>query len=279
MNTKNKIRYRTPSIVFGILTLVSFALGIAFFFLFSSLGEERKEETIYSLSALGTLFFLLLFFIFAILFVIFSILKKTQIKKMEKEIKLPVIEEEKSAEEKQPLYTFSDDKCIRFFPYFKGIYFASPVSFYVLLFCMIGSYFLLLVPLKTSLNGAAGWACAILVILLFTYLFFFLFFVHPLCSIHATKKAKIISVSRVYEDRLVIMNQTVTGIVSSTTQVKVNMVIEFDKLIKVRKDRTAFYFNYINEKGQPTCLVLTYEGVEGFPMSFFDGKMKEIRKR
>lgn len=279
MNTKNKIKYRTTSIVFGILSLVSFVLGIGLFFFFSTLGEDRKEEAIYSVSALGTLLFFFLFFVFAILFVIFSILKKINARKMEKENKLPVMEEEKIPEDQEALYTYTDDRCMKLWHYFKGIYYASPVAFYTLLFCMIASYFLLLVPIKTRQNGAMGWACAILVILLFTYLFFFVFLIQPLCSIHATKKAKVTSMSKVYEDKLVVVNQAGTSGSSTQTRVTVNIIVEFEKISKIRKDKSAFYFNFINEKGRPACLVVTYEGVEGFPMSFFDEKMKQIANR
>ncbi len=288
MNMKNKIKYRTASIVLGILSLVSFGLGIGSFFVFCTLGEGRQEEAIYSVSAFGTLFFLFLFLILGILFVIFSILKKKSMKKYEKENGYTMIEEEKElmksedaplSEEHQALYAYSDDKTTNFTSLFKGTYYSSPVSFYVLMSCMIASYFLILVPLKTSLSGTTDWVCVSLIIVLFTYLFFFVFFILPLCTIHNAKKIKKLSSVYVYEDKIVIVNKAEKEESTQATNVTTSIVIFYDKMKKGRKDKSSYYFTYLNEKGRPSCLILSYREIEGFPISFFDDKLNALNHR
>lgn len=281
MNTQNKIKYRTTSIVLGILTLVSFALAIGSFVLFGTLGESRKEETIYTISAFGFLLFAFLFVILGILFVIFSILKMKNQKKISASNPLPIpeVQNTNTLDEGTPLYTYSDDRCVKPWPYIKGVYYSSPVSFYVFLLCMVLSYFLLFVPIKTSMNSALDWACVVLIITMFTYLFFFIYLILPLITIHNAKKNKIKSMNYVYEDKIVVVNTAGTSSASTQTQVTTNMVVVFDKVSKARKDKSAYYFNFLNDKGRAVCLVVSYEGVVGFPTQFYDQKMKEINNR
>lgn len=280
---KTKIKYRTTSIVIGILSLVSFALGIGSFFLFASLGEGKKEEAIYSLSALGTLLFLFLFLILGILFIIFTILKKKDMKKYEAENKTLVLNKEAESEapidDSSALYIYFDDKRMKLITLMKGRYLSSPLSFYILLICMIGSYFLLFIPFKTKLNGVTDWVCIGILIALFTYLFFFIYFIIPISAVNNAKKCKVSSTVYVFEDKIVIKNASEKSGSTNSVQVVENSVIPFDKMTKAKKDTNAFYFNYLDGKGKLACLIITYEGIENCPISFLDKMMNEINHR
>ena len=52
--------------------------------------------------------------------------------------------------------------------------------------------------------------------------------------------------------------------------------LNIKNLVQMQKDKSYYYFNYLNEKGKNVCLVITYKGLEKNIADFYQNKMIEI---
>ena len=275
---KNKNKYKRESAVFGILTAVFFAVMVVFYCVFSKVDVEEKKElaTVIAFVVVGSF---VLFLCFSVLFIVFNILRSSYMKKMMKETnqfeKLEM-ESEEIVDKKEPLYHYSDSEIISLGSYMKGTYYSSVSLFYVFLSLALLSYLLLYLPLNTSKNTLGDWIPVIVVIICFNLLFLLVFVFVPLNSYLTAKKNRISAEISLYDDRIRIQNSSEHKELSPNAKVTVDFEISYRRMIKARKDKSYYYFNYLNEKGKNVCLVITYKGLEKNIADFYQNKMIEI---
>lgn len=275
---KNKNKYKRESAVFGILTAVFFAVMVVFYCVFSKVDVEEKKElaTVIAFVVVGSF---VLFLCFSVLFIVFNILRSSYMKKVMRETnqfeKLEM-ESEEIVNKKEPLYHYSDSEIISLGSYMKGTYYSSVSLFYVFLSLALLSYFLLYLPLNTSKNTLGDWIPVIVVIVCFNLLFLLVFVFVPLNSYLTAKKNRISAEISLYDDRIRIQNSSEHKELSPNAKVTVDFEISYRRMIKARKDKSYYYFNYLNEKGKNVCLVITYKGLEKNIADFYQNKMIEI---
>ena len=275
---KNKNKYKRESAVFGILTAVFFAVMVVFYCVFSKVDVEEKKElaTVIAFVVVGSF---VLFLCFSVLFIVFNILRSSYMKKVMRETnqfeKLEM-ESEEIVNKKEPLYHYSDSEIISLGSYMKGTYYSSVSLFYVFLSLALLSYFLLYLPLNTSKNTLGDWIPVIVVIVCFNLLFLLVFVLAPLNSYLTAKKNRISAEISIYDDRIRIQNSSEHKELSPNAKVTVDFEISYRRMIKARKDKSYYYFNYLNEKGKNVCLVITYKGLEKNIADFYQNKMIEI---
>lgn len=275
---KNKNKYKRESTVFGILTAAFFVVMVVFYCVFSKVDVEEKKElaTIIAFVVVGSF---ALFLCFSVLFIVFNILRSSYMKKVMKETnqfeKLEM-ESEEITDKKEPLYHYSDSEIISLGSYMKGTYYSSVSLFYVFLSLALLSYFLLYLPLNTSKNTLGDWIPVIVVIICFNLLFLLVFVFVPLNSYLTAKKNRISAEISLYDDRIRIQNSSEHKELSPNAKVTVDFEISYRRMIKARKDKSYYYFNYLNEKGKNVCLVITYKGLEKNIADFYQNKMIEI---
>lgn len=278
MSMKNKNKYKRESTVFGILTAAFFVVMVVFYCVFSKVDVEEKKE-LATVIAFVVVCSFVLFLCFSVLFIVFNILRSSYMKKVLKETnqfeKLEM-ESEEIVEKKEPLYHYSDSEKIRLGSYMKGTYYSSVSLFYVFLSLALLSYFLLYLPLNTSKNTLGDWIPVIVVIICFNLLFLLVFVFTPLNSYLTAKKNRISAEISLYDDRIRIQNSSDHKELSSNAKVTVDFEISYRRMIKARKDKSCFYFNYLNEKGKNVCLVITHKGLEKDIVDFYQNKMIEI---
>lgn len=275
---KNKNKYKRESTVFGILTAAFFVVMVVFYCVFSKVDVEEKKElaTIIAFVVVGSF---ALFLCFSVLFIVFNILRSSYMKKVMKETnqfeKLEM-ESEEITDKKEPLYHYSDSEIISLGSYMKGTYYSSVSLFYVFLSLALLSYLLLYLPLNTSKNTLGDWIPVIVVIICFNLLFLLVFVFVPLNSYLTAKKNRISAEISLYDDRIRIQNSSEHKELSPNAKVTVDSEISYRRMIKARKDKSYYYFNYLNEKGKNVCLVITYKGLEKNIADFYQNKMIEI---
>lgn len=275
---KNKNKYKRESTVFGILTAAFFVVMVVFYCVFSKVDVEEKKElaTIIAFVVVGSF---ALFLCFSVLFIVFNILRSSYMKKVMKETnqfeKLEM-ESEEITDKKEPLYHYSDSEIISLGSYMKGTYYSSVSLFYVFLSLALLSYLLLYLPLNTSKNTLGDWIPVIVVIICFNLLFLLVFVFVPLNSYLTAKKNRISAEISLYDDRIRIQNSSEHKELSPNAKVTVDFEISYRRMIKARKDKSYYYFNYLNEKGKNVCLVITYKGLEKNIADFYQNKMIEI---
>lgn len=278
MSMKNKNKYRRESNVFGILTAVFFVVMVVFYCVFSKVDVEEKKE-LATVIAIVVVCSFALFLCFSVLFIVFNILRSSYMKKVLKETnqfeKLEM-ESEEIVEKKEPLYHYSYSKKISLGSYMKGTYYSSVSLFYVFLSLALLSYFLLYLPLNTSKNTLEDWIPVIVVIVCFNFLFLLVFVFTPLNSYLTAKKNKISTEISLYDDRIRIQSSSDKKELSLNAKVTVDFKISYRRMIKARKDKSCFYFNYLNEKGKNACLLITHKGLEKDIVDFYQNKMIEI---
>ena len=275
---KNKNKYKRESTVFGILTAAFFVVMVVFYCVFSKVDVEEKKElaTVIAFVVVGSF---VLFLCFSVLFIVFNILRSSYMKKVMKETnqfeKLEM-ESEEIVDKKEPLYHYSDSEIISLGSYMKGTYYSSVSLFYVFLSLALLSYLLLYLPLNTSKNTLGDWIPVIVVIICFNLLFLLVFVFVPLNSYLTAKKNRISAEISLYDDRIRIQNSSEHKELSPNAKVTVDFEISYRRMIKARKDKSYYYFNYLNEKGKNVCLVITYKGLEKNIADFYQNKMIEI---
>ena len=275
---KNKNKYKRESAVFGILTALFFVVMVVFYCVFSKTDVEEKKElaTVIAFVVVGSF---VLFLCFSVLFIVFNILRSSYMKKAMKETnqfeKLEM-ESEEIVDKKEPLYHYSDSEIISLGSYMKGTYYSSVSLFYVFLSLALFSYFLLYLPLNTSKNTLGDWIPVIVVIICFNLLFLLVFVFVPLNSYLTAKKNRISAEISLYDDRIRIQNSSEHNELSPNAKVTVDFEISYRRMIKARKDKSYYYFNYLNEKGKNVCLVITYKGLEKNIADFYQDRMNEI---
>ena len=275
---KNKNKYKRESTVFGILTAAFFVVMVVFYCVFSKVDVEEKKElaTIIAFVVVGSF---ALFLCFSVLFIVFNILRSSYMRKMMKETnqfeKLEM-ESEEIVDKKEPLYHYSGSEIISLCSYMKGTYYSSVSLFYVFLSLALLSYFLLYLPLNTSKNTFGDWIPVIVVIICFNLLFLLVFVFVPLNSYLTAKKNRISAEISLYDDRIRIQNSSEHKELSPNAKVTVDFEISYRRMIKARKDKSYYYFNYLNEKGKNVCLVITHKGLEKDIVDFYQNKMIEI---
>ena len=251
---------------------------VVFYCVFSKVDVEEKKElaTVIAFVVVGSF---VLFLCFSVLFIVFNILRSSYMKKVMRETnqfeKLEM-ESEEIVNKKEPLYHYSDSEIISLGSYMKGTYYSSVSLFYVFLSLALFSYFLLYLPLNTSKNTLGGWIPAIVVIVCFNLLFLLIFVFNPLNSYLTAKKNRISAEIFIYDDRIRIQNSSEHKELSPNAKVTVDFEISYRRMIKARKDKSYYYFNYLNEKGKNVCLVITYKGLEKNIADFYQNKMIEI---
>ena len=275
---KNKNKYKRESIVFGILTAVFFAVMMVFYCVFSKVDVEEKKElaTVIAFVVVGSF---VLFLCFSVLFIVFNILRSSYMKKVMKEtnqLEKLEMESEEIVQKKETLYHCSDSEILSLGSYMKGTYYSSVSLFYVFLSLALLSYFLLYLPLNTSKNTLGDWIPVIVVIVCFNLLFLLVFVLAPLNSYLTAKKNRISAEIFIYDDRIRIQNSSEHKELSPNAKVTVDFEISYRRMIKARKDKSYYYFNYLNEKGKNVCLVITYKGLEKNIADFYQNKMIEI---
>lgn len=275
---KNKNKYKRESTVFGILTAAFFVVMVVFYCVFSKVDVEEKKElaTVIAFVVVGSF---ALFLCFSVLFIVFNILRSSYMKKVMKEtnqLEKLEMESEEIVDKKEPLYHYSDSEIISLGSYMKGTYYSSVSLFYVFLSLALLSYFLLYLPLNTSKNTLGDWIPVIVVIICFNLLFLLVFVFVPLNSYLTAKKNRISAEISLYDDRIRIQNSSEHKELSPNAKVTVDFEISYRRMIKARKDKSCFYFNYLNEKGKNVCLVITYKGLEKNIADFYQNKMIEI---
>ena len=275
---KNKNKYKRESTVFGILTAVFFVVMVVFYCVFSKVDVEEKKElaTVIAFVVVGSF---VLFLCFSVLFIVFNILRSSYMKKMMKEtnqLEKLEMESEEIVDKKEPLYHYSDSKIISLGSYMKGTYYSSVSLFYVFLSLALLSYLLLYLPLNTSKNTLGDWIPVIVVIICFNLLFLLVFVFVPLNSYLTAKKNRISAEISLYDDRIRIQNCSEHKELSPNAKVTVDFEISYRRMIKARKDKSYYYFNYLNEKGKNVCLIITYKGLEKNIADFYQNKMIEI---
>lgn len=186
------------------------------------------------------------------------------------------MESEEIVDKKEPLYHYSDSEIISLGSYMKGTYYSSVSLFYVFLSLALLSYLLLYLPLNTSKNTLGDWIPVIVVIICFNLLFLLVFVFVPLNSYLTAKKNRISAEISLYDDRIRIQNSSEHKELSPNAKVTVDFEISYRRMIKARKDKSYYYFNYLNEKGKNACLVITYKGLEKNIADFYRNKMIEI---
>lgn len=278
MSMKNKNKYRRESNVFGILTAVFFVVMVVFYCVFSKIDIEEKKE-LATVIAFVVVCSFALFLCFAVLFIVFNILRSSYMKKVMKETnqfeKLEM-ESKEIVDKKEPLYHYSDSEIISLGSYMKGTYYSSVSLFYVFLSLALLSYLLLYLPLNTSKNTSGDWIPVIVVVVCFNLLFLLVFVLTPLNSYLTAKKNRTSTEISLYDDRIRIQNSSDHKELSSNAKVTVDFEISYRRMIKARKDKFCYYFNYLNEKGKNVCLVITYKGLEKNIADFYQNKMIEI---
>ena len=275
---KNKNKYKRESTVFGILTAAFFVVMVVFYCVFSKVDVEEKKElaTIIAFVVVGSF---ALFLCFSVLFIVFNILRSSYMKKVMKEtnqLEKLEMESEEIVDKKEPLYHYSDSEIISLGSYMKGTYYSSVSLFYVFLSLALLSYLLLYLPLNTSKNTLGDWIPVIVVIICFNLLFLLVFVFVPLNSYLTAKKNRISAEISLYDDRIRIQNSSEHKELSPNAKVTVDFEISYRRMIKARKDKSYYYFNYLNEKGKNVCLVITYKGLEKNIADFYRNKMIEI---
>ena len=275
---KNKNKYKRESTVFGILTAAFFVVMVVFYCVFSKVDVEEKKElaTIIAFVVVGSF---ALFLCFSVLFIVFNILRSSYIKKVMKEtnqLEKLEMESEEIVDKKEPLYYYSGSEIISLGSYMKGTYYSSVSLFYVFLSLALLSYLLLYLPLNTSKNTLGDWIPVIVVIICFNLLFLLVFVFVPLNSYLTAKKNRISAEISLYDDRIRIQNSSEHKELSPNAKVTVDFEISYRRMIKARKDKSYYYFNYLNEKGKNVCLVITYKGLEKNIADFYQNKMIEI---
>ena len=275
---KNKNKYKRESTVFGILTAAFFVVMVVFYCVFSKVDVEEKKElaTVIAFVVVGSF---ALFLCFSVLFIVFNILRSSYMKKVMKEtnqLEKLEMESEEIVDKKEPLYHYSDSEIISLGSYMKGTYYSSVSLFYVFLSLALLSYFLLYLPLNTSKNTLGDWIPVIVVIICFNLLFLLVFVFVPLNSYLTAKKNRISAEISLYDDRIRIQNSSEHKELSPNAKVTVDFEISYRRMIKARKDKSCYYFNYLNEKGKNVCLVITYKGLEKNIADFYQNKMIEI---
>ena len=274
---KNKNKYKRESTVFGILTAVFFVVMMVFYCVFSKVDVEEKKElaTVIAFVVVGSF---VLFLCFSVLFIVFNILRSSYMKKVMKETnqfeKLEMENEEIA--QKKTLYHYSDSEILSLGSYMKGTYYSSVSLFYVFLSLALLSYFLLYLPLNTSKNTLRDWIPVIVVIICFNLLFLLVFVINPLNSYLTAKKNRISAEISIYDDMIRIQNSSEHKELSPNAKVTVDFEISYRRMIKARKDKSCYYFNYLNEKGKNVCLVITYKVLEKNIADFYQNKMIEI---
>lgn len=275
---KNKNKYKRESTVFGILTAAFFVVMVVFYCVFSKVDVEEKKElaTIIAFVVVGSF---ALFLCFSVLFIVFNILRSSYMKKVMKEtnqLEKLEMESEEIVDKKESLYHYSDSEIISLGSYMKGTYYSSVSLFYVFLSLALLSYLLLYLPLNTSKNTLGDWIPVIVVIICFNLLFLLVFVFVPLNSYLTAKKNRISAEISLYDDRIRIQNSSEHKELSPNAKVTVDFEISYRRMIKARKDKSYYYFNYLNEKGKNVCLVITYKGLEKNIADFYRNKMIEI---
>ncbi len=275
---KNKNKYKRESTVFGILTAAFFVVMVVFYCVFSKVDVEEKKElaTIIAFVVVGSF---ALFLCFSVLFIVFNILRSSYMKKVMKEtnqLEKLEMESEEIVDKKEPLYYYSGSEIISLGSYMKGTYYSSVSLFYVFLSLALLSYLLLYLPLNTSKNTLGDWIPVIVVIICFNLLFLLVFVFVPLNSYLTAKKNRISAEISLYDDRIRIQNSSEHKELSPNAKVTVDFEISYRRMIKARKDKSYYYFNYLNEKGKNVCLVITYKGLEKNIADFYQNKMIEI---
>ena len=275
---KNKNTSKRESTVFGILTAAFFVVMVVFYCVFSKVDVEEKKElaTIIAFVVVGSF---ALFLCFSVLFIVFNILRSSYMKKVMKEtnqLEKLEMESEEIVDKKEPLYYYSGSEIISLGSYMKGTYYSSVSLFYVFLSLALLSYLLLYLPLNTSKNTLGDWIPVIVVIICFNLLFLLVFVFVPLNSYLTAKKNRISAEISLYDDRIRIQNSSEHKELSPNAKVTVDFEISYRRMIKARKDKSYYYFNYLNEKGKNVCLVITYKGLEKNIADFYQNKMIEI---
>ena len=239
--------------------------------------DGKKElATVIAFVVVGSF---VLFLCFSVLFIVFNILRSSYMKKMMKEtnqLEKLEMESEEIVDKKEPLYHYSDSEIISLGSYMKGTYYSSVSLFYVFLSLALLSYLLLYLPLNTSKNTLGDWIPVIVVIICFNLLFLLVFVFVPLNSYLTAKKNRISAEISLYDDRIRIQNSSEHKELSPNAKVTVDFEISYRRMIKARKDKSYYYFNYLNEKGKNVCLVITYKGLEKNIADFYQNKMIEI---
>lgn len=275
---KNKNKYKRELTVFGILTAAFFVVMVVFYCVFSKVDVEEKKElaAVIAFVVVGSF---ALFLCFSVLFIVFNILRSSYMKKVMKEtnqLEKLEMESEEIVDKKEPLYYYSGSEIISLGSYMKGTYYSSVSLFYVFLSLALLSYLLLYLPLNTSKNTLGDWIPVIVVIICFNLLFLLVFVFVPLNSYLTAKKNRISAEISLYDDRIRIQNSSEHKELSPNAKVTVDFEISYRRMIKARKDKSYYYFNYLNEKGKNVCLVIKYKGLEKNIADFYQNKMIEI---
>lgn len=309
MNIENK--YRRPFRVFGILTLVSFFLTVLFFFLFA-VTDKTAEQSRLDAFALLTLLFTALFVGFMIVFLIFSVLKGTEDRRNRrlidgaKKAMADNVNQESNCphcgaiihssaifcpscgkkigeeEESKLIFTYEDAKPLKCGSYLKGYYYSGMTIFYAFLACAFAflASTLYLVLAKPEFELASFFRNSFIVL---TVLFFaLLILVFVLTPLLMAKKNKVNRQTvQLYDDKIAVLTsiKAVEGIQNANSFVRTEYSYVASK--KAKKDKEAYYFFFVNEKGTKVILMVGYRDRPQFTaemQKFLDEKMRLINK-
>lgn len=281
MNTLNKSKYKTLSTVFGCLTLVWF-LSIVVCYIISKIIGENEESVLNGIVSIIVVMSAFLFLIFAILFMVFRGLRKNELKKKIEEtsqLEKLELENDKIVEHKEPLYTHSSSDKIGIWPYMKGIYYSNIPLFYVLIVVMLFSYAMIYPTVSSSTKDGFDLTMVICLIVTTTLLFQLVYLYAPLVSYFTAKKQNTTTVVEFYDDRISVKSSSDNKTLSTNGKVMLDYDVTYRRMIKARKDKSCFYFNYLNDKRKNLSFLISYLDLDPEIISFLDKKAAEVNHK